>query len=1461
MAAALLASPGTHATTFPVTQCPADRFGADLGCTAQDVSITGLRVVGDLSSCTGGTNISMDLEVSVNFAAPNRYDVGVFISNDGKDPQIKASNGGASSCSVAVLPNSSPFLNLDPGPWSGTTDTCGDGNSSIGAGTGNGIFYMTSVTVPCQTTAGAGGKLYIPFVVSWDNQSSPSGDTCTSNANPVPNTKSKCNAPTVLQGSVDVVVLPTISISDGKTFVSPGSSVNYSIVITNTTGSTLTGAVFTDPAVTNLTANSLTCSAAGGASCPASYSVAAMQGAGITLPDMPAGGSITFTLNATLNGTPPATITDTAYATVSSQKATASDTDTLAGTITIDPSTQAKNGAAGYSVTYTYTVYNFGGSSDTISLAAVSSEGWTANLSSSSVTVAAGGSTTFTVTVQVPAGASVGTADVTTITAVSGNNSSNTATATAVTTVADVLTFTPDNSGSAGPGATTWYSHRVQNNSGSSMTVAFVTVGEVVNCLGWSGTLYKSDKTTTVTTLTLAAGAYEDLYFKVTVPSSAASNATCKYTTTATSLLHSASVADTTTVKKLLLYSDPGYTTESYLYPVANRVYAKVYGLSSGTTYYFRWYKPDGSVMTTSYQTSVGQTTATGSSAPDAYRFGDMVDALGTSAEPLGKWTVKVCLDSGCSSVFATTDFYVGPDHLKASFTGTNPTTVDTAVVALTLHDRYNHLVPLDSSGTLVKGNPPTTKDPLKITVTVSGSATIVSTTLGSATISGQTVTGRLDDTSGTATITIADSSAETITVTPATYDSALYGSPSRDETASVTFTAAPALNHIRLEHTGSGLTCSPSTVTVKACADSSCTTLATSSATVTLSPATGWSTNPVTFTGSTTVTLSKTTPQTVTLGTSAVSPSPSGTSPQCYIGATADCDLTFADTGFIFASATGGVAATVPTQVAGTSSGTYYLRAVKKSDSSAACTAALTGTQSINFAYECNNPASCYAGNMMSVNGGTATTVQRNNSGSVSSYTSVNMTFDGSGNAPFSFSYGDVGLVTLYAATTVNGATLTGSTNSFVVKPDHFVLSGIQQTAAPNTANPVAADASGGAFVEAGEAFSVTVAAVGSSGSTTPSYGRESTPEGVKLSSSLQAPGSGASGTFTGDFASFSNGVATGTAFTWDEVGIITLTPSVKDGDYLASGSDVTGNASGNVGRFYPASFAIDHTQAKACGTFTYAGAVDASGAKLGQKFSVSGTATARNTAGNTTTNYAGSFAKLTTSDITATAQEGGGAATGTLTWAVDSLGFTGGVGSFSGSNNRYAFAAEGAPQNMYLKVTATDSDGVTGTENDSGKYVEYRFGRMRLQNAHGSELLAAIAVPFTAEYYTSGGYYATNAADGCTALTLASELQLSPDGSTWSSGSSSITVGGGSTSATLASSPLASGDAGLSFSGPGAGNTGYVDIRGQLTLSHPWLLWDWDSDGSFDNDPSARVTFGIYQGSPRHIYLRELY
>ena len=714
-------------------------------------------------------------------------------------------------------------------------------------------------------------------------------------------------------------------------------------------------------------------------------------------------------------------------------------------------------------------------------------------------------------------------------------------------------------------------------------------------------------------------------------------------------------------------------------------------------------------------------------------------------------------------------------------------------------------------------------------------------------------------------------------------------------------------VNHYEVSLPTTSLSCNPSTVTVTACADSSspCTNAATTvngqTATVSTSGATlGAGTLTFNSAGVATTTLSypsaaNGTTASVTLAgesapaTAARQCCPNGTS--CAVSNS--CSTTFNTAGFIVSASANGAAATLPAQTAGTASGTYYLRAVQTSTSTKACEAALTGANTVNWAYECNNPTTCSGSNLMSLNGGVATTIQRNNNASVASYTSVPMSFDANGNAPFTFTFGDVGQTTLWASKSAGGSllsTLAGSSNAFVVKPAGFTVTGISQTASPNLVNPAAASAAGAKFVKAGESFGATVTAVTSGGAATPNFGRETVPEGVLLTRALVLPSGGAGGTLanaTVAGGSFSGGVATVSNLSFNEVGIITLTPSSADGDYLGAGS-VTGTTTGNIGRFVPAQFAVSastttHRAALSCSpasAFTY----------LGENFRLGFTLTAQNSAGTTTQNYTGSFAKLDPTAATGWNLAGRDATT-VFTTASGRLSLGTAAGSWSNgvasavtitANAARATTPDG-PFSASFGIAPVDSDGVamaafdlasaSGGSNDRTAVgvLALRVGRLRLANAVGSQT-RALALPVTVQSWT-GTAFDTNALDSCTSVPAAAV----------SFGNLRRTLTIADTAVTGSSVALAAGLGRLTLSAPLGGRYGSADVTLSLGSSatdasclQPWspgigdaataganlafLRGAWCAT-SYDKDPSARATWGLYQGADAVLYQRENY
>ncbi len=716
---------------------------------------------------------------------------------------------------------------------------------------------------------------------------------------------------------------------------------------------------------------------------------------------------------------------------------------------------------------------------------------------------------------------------------------------------------------------------------------------------------------------------------------------------------------------------------------------------------------------------------------------------------------------------------------------------------------------------------------------------------------------------------------------------------------ASVIGPPVSAVDNYQVTTPSTGLSCLPSTVTITACADSSspCTNPVTSinGQTAALATSAGTLGSPtVTFNSSGVATTTLSVPLandgdvvSVTLGTTSTAANsasrccPDGSS--CVVDPS--CDTTFNSAGFVIAAASGGVEATVPTQTAGTASGSFVLRAVRTNTTTMACQAALTGANAVDWAYECNDPSTCSGSNRMVINGGTQTTVQRNNDTSVSSYTSVPMTFDANGNAPFTFTFNDVGLSTLWMRKTVAGALLDGNSNAFVTRPAGFTVTGIAQTAAPNTANPGATTATGGRFVKAGESFTAVVTATTATGAAAPNFGRESSPEGVRLTPTLVLPAGGSSGSLSNGViagGSFTNGVATVTNLTFSEVGIVTLTPAVADGDYLGAGN-VTGTTTGNVGRFVPARFALSgaaltHRTALAgspASAFTY----------LDENFSLALTLTAQNSAGQTTTNYTGAFARF---DATAAASWGLAGIAGTTIFSGASgrlsLGTAAGSwagGVLSGATLNAAALRSSAPDGPFeavFGVAPTDADGTllasydldtdlpaNGADRATVATVSLRFGRLRLQNAIGAAD-RSLALPLRAEIW-NGSAFALQSADSCSRVPTSAVNLGRRRGSLIAS---DVAPAGSVT--------LASGAGKLVLTAPGGGRSGTLDAALSLGAAtdtaclSPWtpspaatagaglasLRGNWCS-AAYAHDPAARATFGRQRGSGSTVYRRE--
>jgi uncharacterized repeat protein (TIGR01451 family) len=421
---------------------------------------------------------------------------------------IVVTNNGPSSANGAIFTDPA-VSNLNV-----TSVTCGSpvngaacpapASTTVALMQGAGIVIPTlpptgSVTFTVNATVAGGATGSIANVA---NIAAPSGVT-----DPTPGNNSATDTDTV-----NLVADLAITKDDGKTSVNAGASTSYTIVVTNNGPSAANNAVFTDPAVSNLNVTSVTCgNPQNGAACPlpASTTVALMQGAGIVIPTLPATGSVTFTVNATVAGSATGSIANTASIaapsgvtdpTSGNNSATDTDTVNLVADLSITKDDGKASVVPGTSNTYTIVVSNAGPSAVTgatvsdVLPAALTNVTYTAVASGGATGFTASGSGNINDTVNMPASSTITYTVVTTVSANATGSLSNTATVTAPSGVTDnnpannsatdTDTLTPqadlsitktDGVTTAVPGNSTTYTIVVTNNGPSAVTGATVS--------------------------------------------------------------------------------------------------------------------------------------------------------------------------------------------------------------------------------------------------------------------------------------------------------------------------------------------------------------------------------------------------------------------------------------------------------------------------------------------------------------------------------------------------------------------------------------------------------------------------------------------------------------------------------------------------------------------------------------------------------------------------------------------------------------------------------------------------------------------------------------------------------------------------------------------------------------------------------------------------------------------------
>ncbi len=687
----------------------------------------------------------------------------------------------------------------------------------------------------------------------------------------------------------------------------------------------------------------------------------------------------------------------------------------------------------------------------------------------------------------------------------------------------------------------------------------------------------------------------------------------------------------------------------------------------------------------------------------------------------------------------------------------------------------------------------------------------------------------------------------------------------------------ASPFKHVELSGPATGLTCAPSTFTIRACGSTDCLTPHTQGLTGTVvvggsgtvaSPGTSVAFTIAAGQSSTTLALQVNRPPSngvVPLSITGLSATAGDSSAlYCALGSSAaaatSCNHQVTRSGFLMQ---------VPNHIAEASGVIARITAIKSNADQSACVPAFTGNKAITLSCTPMNPTTSgvplrVAGLALNASNSTAQACDANGR-------AITLNFLSDGAAEAALAYADVGRMRLRA--TMHGtpgdpdAGMAGET-TFTVAPAGFLVE------RPET--------SPGAIL-AGNAFSLRVRAVNSLNAVTTGFGRIDTASGhpVALSWALGEPtGTGVQAGTLGGTGSASGtpltaadfgqvGEVTLTDLRWSEVGRGKVSAQLNRANgFLDSGQSPNGQ-SASLGPFVPAYF--EPILTAGCGSFTYSGQPLAT-------LSV----TARNAQGAVTRNFDGSGALLPVQasavgwQIDATAASRGGLSGSGL--AADR--FVAGVGQASAPPS-YTFNNKlSTPITVQFGVSR--SDGATSSQSITGNWF-VRSGRLVLSDAYGSER-TALDMTVQAQHW-SGTSWVLNGSDSCTRIPSAAvglsnhRNQAGQAMAAFATPPVTQAMQGGQAQAVV----VQSGQATLRLSAPPAGVNGTVDVALNLGSTandracvgtHPnntgaaqaWLRSPFGSGGTCananDRDPGAKATFGVFTPESRRvIHTQDLY
>ncbi|MCK5386410.1 MAG: hypothetical protein KAJ39_04450, partial [Gammaproteobacteria bacterium] len=209
---------------------------------------------------------------------------------------------------------------------------------------------------------------------------------------------------------------------------------------------------------------------------------------------------------------------------------------------------------------------------------------------------------------------------------------------------------------------------------------------------------------------------------------------------------------------------------------------------------------------------------------------------------------------------------------------------------------------------------------------------------------------------------------------------------------------------------------------------------------------------------------------------------------------------------------------------------------------------------------------------------------------------------------------------------------------------------------------------------------------------------------------------------------------------------------------------------------------------------------------------------------------------------------------------------------GAYIKTDVAYTFSNKESAPDVSFTIRATDTETVTSNDPAANEgTTNMRSGRMLLENVFGPELTPLI-MPVKIEHYSDNSTatltddgFITNTDDTCTTYDATAGTLTNYTGN--------LSIGETTVTGAVAGTP---GLANITFSAPGAGNDGSVNLLANNISS--WLTFNWnvdcdnaDGDGDITTGidavacglfaPFGTASFGLYRGDDRVIYWREVF